>query len=90
MTLYTCPVLAFTPAVDDVLGWFDLTYEIEVGFGWMQWRLASLPYTGGVADQPAKLMQALAFVARLRNMRIAEDLKRQRRGPTEKRRTRRG
>lgn len=81
-------MLAFTPAVDNVLAWFELTYAPEVGFGSMQWKRNGLPYAGGVADQPAKLMEALAYVALLRNSVIAEELDRRpgRRGRPRERR----
>ena len=82
-------MLAFTPEVRDLLEWFRMTYTVDVGFGWAHWRRASLPYHGGLADQPATLIDALDYIARVRNALLTEDRKRSRPNRREKR-TRRG
>ena len=78
LLVYTCPVLAYTPWVEEVFAWFTLLYTVEVGFGWAQWRRSTLPYEGGMADQPGKLIAALEYVAQQRNAAIAKALKRRR------------
>lgn len=74
--LYTCPVLAYTPFVEEVFAWFRLAYTCDVSLGWAQWRRATLPNEGGLAQQPTKLMEALEFVAQQRNATIAKTLHR--------------
>jgi hypothetical protein len=61
--------------VEDLFEWFELTYAVEFGPGWMRWRRVALPYDGGLADQPARLMQALAYIAHVWNAVIAHKLK---------------
>ena len=78
--LYTCPVLAYTPFVEEVFAWFELTYTVDVGLGWARWRRSTLPYDGGMADQPAKLIAALEFVAQQRNAAMAKALKKTSKG----------
>lgn len=74
--------------MEDVVGWFELTYSLDVGLGWARWRLTTLPYAGALADQPAKLMTALAFVAQLRNVQLIP--KRRTRTREKRQRERRG
>lgn len=51
---------AFTADVRETLAWFDRTHQVEaLGLGAAVWRLTRLPYPGGLAAQPARLMQAL-------------------------------
>lgn len=57
-------MLQFTADVKDYLEWFHLTHQIHGGYGWVVWQRTSLPLEGGVEDQPAKLMEALALIAR--------------------------
>lgn len=66
--LSTCPVLAFTPDVREVLGWFGRTHEVEaVGMGGAVWRLKRLPASGGLDQQDAWLTEALAFCRGIAN-----------------------
>lgn len=69
--------------------WFQLTHGLHGGPGWVEWQRTSLPAAGGVEDQPAKLMEALALLAREENALIRRAAK-QRRAPGEKKRTPRG
>lgn len=46
---------------------FELTHQLRVGSGWAMWQRDSLPSEGGIEDQPAKLMEALALIARIEN-----------------------
>jgi hypothetical protein len=84
VALTTCPVLEFTPFVDEVLSWFGSTYDLELGVGVARWRMTTLPYPGALAEQPAKLMEALTFVADVRNTQLLSERKpreRRRRAP---------
>jgi hypothetical protein len=87
-------VLAFTPDVEEVLQLFRLTYELHGGFGWVQWQRRALPETGGIVDQPARVMEALAHVAREENAALHRAQKEPPREdgetPTPRRRRRRG
>lgn len=47
---------------------------MAMGFGWAQWQRSALPYAGGLADQPARLMAGLSFIASLKNRLISEEL----------------
>ena len=53
-------------------------YAVEYGQGWMLWRRIALPNAGGLGEQPAKLIDALAYVADYRNAMIARELSKQR------------
>lgn len=68
MTLYTCPVLAFTP---DIERWFDMfegTHQPTlVGPGLVQFRREAMLAAGGWAEQPAKEWAAVEFIAQQRN-----------------------
>jgi len=77
--LHECPVLLFTPDVQEALSWFQLTHDLQGGYGWAMWQRTSLPVAGGVEDQPAKLMEALALIARHENGLI-EQARKQSRG----------
>jgi hypothetical protein len=68
--MHECPVLTFTPDVTNYLAWFELTHQVHVGAGWTAWQRSSLPASGGLEDQPAKLMEALALIAREENALI--------------------
>lgn len=72
-------MLLFTADVKEALAWFELTYDLQGGYGWAMWQRTSLPAAGGVEDQPAKLMEALALIARNENAQI-EQARKQSRG----------
>lgn len=78
--LYECPVLLFTSDVTEALEWFQLTHQLVGGYGWVAWQRTSLPAAGGVEDQPAKLMEALALIARDENALIRQARKTRRTG----------
>lgn len=61
----TCPVLAFTPATESALRWFDSTYELTEIRGRVVFRRTELPGPGGVGDQDARLMDALEVLRRV-------------------------
>lgn len=63
-------MLLFTPDVLEAQRWFELTHDLQGGYGWAMWQRTSLPVEGGVEDQPAKLMETLALIAREENARI--------------------
>lgn len=77
--MHECPVLLFTQVVREALEWFQLTHQLQGGYGWVQWQRTALPAAGGVEDQPAKLMEALALIAREENALI-EQARKQSRG----------
>jgi hypothetical protein len=56
--------------VKEYLEWFSLTYQIQGGHSWIEWQRSLLPATGGIEDQPAKLMEALDLIAREENALI--------------------
>jgi hypothetical protein len=72
-------VLLFTPDVKEALEWFQLTYQLQGGYGWVEWQRTALPAAGGLEDQPAKLMETLALIARNKNALI-EQARKQSRG----------
>lgn len=74
-------MLLFTPDVKEYLEWFALTHQLQGGYGWMVWQLTKLPANGGVEDQPAKVMEALALIAREENALIQRRQKQQAKGP---------
>lgn len=61
-----CPVLAFTPAVERVLRWFDCTHDLVEG----RWRRTGLPGPGSLGDQEAWLLEALELVRAVQNSLI--------------------
>lgn len=63
-------MLVFTPEVKQYLEWFVLTHQLRGGYGWLAWQRVALPIAGGMDEQPAKLMEALAFIAREENAQI--------------------
>lgn len=63
----TCPVLAFTPAVESALRWFDATHELDTGFGTVRWRRIGLPGAGALGEQDARLMEALDLLRDVHN-----------------------
>ncbi len=67
MRAYTCPVLAFTPAVESALRWFDATHELELGLSAARWRLTGLPGPGSLGEQDARLMETLDYVRAVSN-----------------------
>jgi hypothetical protein len=50
---------------------FALTHQLRSGPGWAMWQLEKLPAAGGIEDQPAKLMEALAIIAGEENAALA-------------------
>lgn len=60
-------MLLFTTEVKQYLEWFQLTHQLRGGYGWIAWQRTALPAAGGLEGQPAKLMEALALIAREEN-----------------------
>lgn len=61
-------MLAFTRTVNEAMGWFKRTHEVEaVGMGGSIWRMRRLPRAGGLADQDAWLMAALDYSRAISN-----------------------
>jgi hypothetical protein len=72
-------VRLFTPDVEVVLTLFRHAYEMTSnGFGAMWFRRIALPASGGIEDQPAKVMQQLAWVESLENAILAEQAREKR------------
>lgn len=68
MILHTCPVLAFTPETEAALALFRHTHGVTAaGFGAAWFEERALPAEGSVEQQPAKLMQALAWLESVHN-----------------------
>ena len=62
-----------------VLAAFDHGYRMRAGFGIApHYERVSLPVAGGVSEQPARLMDALAIVERVSNEELQEGVKQQR------------
>lgn len=71
--LSTCPVLAFTPDVREVMSWFARTHEVEaVGMGGAIWRMKRLPASGGLDQQDARLMASLDYCRAVANHLLAK------------------
>jgi hypothetical protein len=64
-------VLAFTPAVESALRWFDATHDLDVGFGAARWRLTRLPGPGSLGEQDAALMAALDWLRQIHDDLVA-------------------
>jgi len=60
-------VLAFTPAVEHALDWFDDTHELEATPVGLRYRRTCLPGSGGNGDQDAALMEALDLLLAVHN-----------------------
>lgn len=71
---------AFTREVESALEWFTLTHQLHGGYGWALWQRTALPAVGGVGDQPAKVMEALALIAREENALIGRATRKGRTG----------
>ncbi len=71
-------MLLFTADVKEALEWFQLTHQLQGGYGWVEWQRTALPSAGGVEDQPAKVMEALALIAREENALIGQARKQSR------------
>lgn len=56
-------MLLFTPEITAYLEMFEMTHSLTGGATWVAWQRTSLPAVGGVEDQPAKMMQAMTFLA---------------------------
>jgi hypothetical protein len=63
-------VLLFTPDVTEAIEWFTLTHQFTSSAGWQR---VDRPIAGGLADQPAKLMEAIALVAREQNALVSRE-----------------
>jgi hypothetical protein len=63
-------VLLFTPEVNAYIEMFEMTHTLNGGVGWVMWQRTALPAEGGVEDQPAKVMQAITFLAEQHNALI--------------------
>lgn len=85
---YACPVRLFTPDVEAWLSLFAVTHALRVGLAGARWERIALPVEGGIADQPAKDLQALAWIADVWNGWLGEQ--RQRRTTTPRTRGGRG
>ena len=65
---HTCPVRLFTPAVEADLALFRLTHAVRVGAnGVPAWERVALPAAGGVDDQSPRILDTLAWIARVAN-----------------------
>lgn len=65
----TCPVLAFTPEVEEAHRWFFATHErTEQG-----WRRTALPEAGGYGDQDSLRMSMIECVQGVLNERLASE-----------------
>lgn len=74
--LHVCPVLSFTPEVEEALRWFDRCYELQVtGLGTVQWVRTALPGSGGIGTQPEWLVLALKELQRINDDISNEELK---------------
>lgn len=75
MELHACPVRLFTPEIEAWLGLFALTHELRsAGPGVVRYERVALPVAGGVADQPARTLEALNVIRHAWNGYIAERL----------------
>jgi hypothetical protein len=74
-------VLCFTPDVHRYLELFALTHEISAAASVVMWRRTSMPRLGGVEDQSAKDMEALALIAREENALIRQARRRTEQAP---------
>jgi hypothetical protein len=82
--MHICPVLMFTPEMDVLFETFAETHDVQVGVGWARWQRTTLPYGGGLNEQPAKLMDELAFVRQQQNALLRrKDAKPRRRDTTD-------
>ena len=66
-----CPVLYIDGDVDTVLRMFALTYDLRIVDSRWDYVRTGFPETGGVLDQPARLMDALDFVLLLKRDLLA-------------------
>ncbi|HXG88765.1 MAG TPA: hypothetical protein VNJ02_10550 [Vicinamibacterales bacterium] len=63
LVLKTCPVLSFTPEIENALRVFYWTHEVTTHpNGAVRWQRTSLPAAGGLDEQNAWLMSALGCV----------------------------
>ena len=76
--VHQCPVGFLRGDVDRTLRVFDLIYELRHhADGRWEWVRTSLPEPGGVLDQPARLMDELAWVLELKREILADTLREQ-------------
>lgn len=75
LTATRCPVIDLA-AHRETLASFDACYEpvVEPMSGYAHYRRIALPYSGGVHDQPARLMAALAFLEDVAREELQEDI----------------
>lgn len=75
--LFVCPVLSFTPEVQEALHWFALTHQqVVAGLGSVHWMRTALPAAGGVGDQDARLFETLEFLRTLHDQLTQEAMQR--------------
>ena len=67
--------MLLTPTVRALLQWFDLLYALDVSGPVPQYRRIALPMAGGVAEQPAKLLELVTWVATVRNGRLVRQVR---------------
>ncbi|MGB7220752.1 MAG: hypothetical protein WBD07_18275 [Vicinamibacterales bacterium] len=61
-------MLAFTPTVETILAWFDVTHDVVYeAMGVPQYRLIGWPRAGGIGEQEAWLLEGLALVRSVLN-----------------------
>lgn len=75
LTFYTCP------------GNFFCFACMELVHGYVMYEKGSLPYPGGLFEQPNKLIEAFDVIARYRHVKLEKDLAKQRREQKSKART---
>lgn len=72
LVLRTCPVLHFTPDVEEALRLFFWTYELRVQSGHLRWTQAHFVNAGGLGDQDAWLTSAFNLLC-LIHMRMLKE-----------------
>ena len=72
MELHACPVRLLTPEVKAWLSLFDLTHELRTGQGGAYFQRVAFPASGGVDEQPARTLEALNVIRRVRNRMLVE------------------
>lgn len=67
LVVKVCPVLSFTPQVEEVLRVFYWTHDIVVLGNAVQWQQRFFPREGGLDDQEAWTMSALGYLRAVHN-----------------------
>ena len=90
--LKTCPVLAFTPAVESALRWFQWTYALTaIPMSAPRYERIAWPRPGGAGRQDAWLTAALDYLRLVFNAILREDVARHgKTAPAPKKRSGRG